>query len=380
MPMTIQEWFCLKNGRQNFKPNVRHDRELMFCHTDEIEERARDSIERSFATGEPVKMIIFGDWGVGKTHAVHHICWWLDQHADYSVESAIVEVGDLNKKSLFSALVRPFLDEIGIDKIVYLANEYTIKVGKNPRDGLRDIGVGSDVAEDYQRFMMTAPNSAPTEATIQAFEHLKGGTVKSITPHTIEQSRSYYDVLAGLGHLFKAVEGKELILIADEAARLEEVDSDDAIRAHWDAVNRMIFDDDNTHFGFIYTLGAAREADFPRVLSHEQTANRIGAGNIIHLGNLSDVEARGFLKKLFDSFIDGDAVDSLIKDNEIDAADKEHYPFEAAALDRFVDFWARDPESSKPRDISDRLTDAAFIAMKRGKRLIDDEVLDQVGM
>ena len=34
-----------------------------------------------FAANEPVKMLILGDLGVGKTHAVNHICWWLNANA-----------------------------------------------------------------------------------------------------------------------------------------------------------------------------------------------------------------------------------------------------------------------------------------------------------
>jgi hypothetical protein len=381
MVATLREWFCLKADRQNFKPNVRKDRGLIFCHTDEIEERAQMSIERSFSTGEPVKMMIYGNWGVGKTHAVRHICWWLEQHSDFSVKSVIVEVGDLNRKSLFGVLVRPFLDEVGISKIVNLVNEYSLKKGKNVREGLKDIGVGNDVIEDYANFMMTPPGSSPVPATEQAFEHLKGGTVRTITPNTIEQSRAFYDVLAALGHLFQAVEGKDLILIADEAARLDEVESDDATRSHWDAVNRMIFDDANGHFGFIYTLGASNEREIPRVLSHAQTANRMGKQNMIKLDNLSDVQVRSFLESLLASFVDRDGVEALVASGDIDkGVDKNIFPFEAAAFDRFVDFWKRDPENSKPRDITDKLTDAAFIAMKVNKRLIDEGVLELARM
>ena len=61
MAHNLSDWFCLKAGRRNFKPNVRKDRELIFCHTDEIEKQVQLSIERSFAIGHPVKMIIYGN-------------------------------------------------------------------------------------------------------------------------------------------------------------------------------------------------------------------------------------------------------------------------------------------------------------------------------
>tara|TARA_R100001594_G_scaffold146630_2_gene198297 strand:- start:719 stop:1867 length:1149 start_codon:yes stop_codon:yes gene_type:complete len=382
MATTLKEWFCLQDGRQNFKPNVRADRELIFCHTEQIEEKAQMSIERSFATGEPVKMMIYGNWGVGKTHAVHHICWWLEQNPEYTAETVFVEVGDINKKSRFDVLIRPFLEEVGINTIVDLVNNYLMSSGgKNIRDGLKAIGIGTEVVEDYASFMMTAPGSTPVPATEQAFEHLKGGATKGGSSGKLEQSRDFYDVLASLGHLFKVVEGKNLILIADEAARLDEVESDDATRSHWDAVNRMIFDDSNIYFGFIYTLGASSERDIPRVLAHPQTESRIGKRNLIKLENLSEIQTKDFLNNLLRQFVDLDEVNKLVGAGTIGAEFKaETYPFTEPAYERFVDHWGRDPENAKPRDICDNLTDAAFIAMKKGKRLIDDATLEAIGM
>ena len=88
----LSEWFCLKDGRANFKPNVNRDKQLFFCHLD-IQSRIVASIERDFALGEPVKMMLLGDWGVGKTHTVHHIQWWLQQNdREYPSETYVVEV------------------------------------------------------------------------------------------------------------------------------------------------------------------------------------------------------------------------------------------------------------------------------------------------
>jgi len=380
MVTTLSDWYCLKNGRQNFKPNARADRDLIFCHTEPIQQKAQMSIERSFATGEPVKMMIYGNWGVGKTHAVHHICWWLDQQPDYSAETVFVELGDVTKKSRFDILVRPFLDEVGIDRIINLVNGYAIATGKNPRNGLREIGIGNDVVEDYASFMMSPPGSTPVPATEQAFEHLMGGS-RSGASSNLTQSREFFDVLAALGHLFKKVESKNLILIADEAARLDEVESDDATRSHWESVNRHIFDDSNIFFGFIYTFGGSSERDKPMVLSHPQTETRLGKQNLIFLDNLSDVQTRDFLKNLITQFVDLEAVAKLAADGTINEEfNADTYPFTEEAYERFIDYWSRTPENAKPRDITDQLTDAAFLAMKQEKRLIDVDIVGNMGM
>ena len=34
MPILLQEWFCLKAERSNFKPHVVNDSRLIFCHNE----------------------------------------------------------------------------------------------------------------------------------------------------------------------------------------------------------------------------------------------------------------------------------------------------------------------------------------------------------
>lgn len=385
MPQLLKDWFCLQPSRQNFKPDARRDRQLLFCHTDEIEEQARYGIERSFAIGEPVKMIIYGNWGVGKTHAVHHISWWLEEHDDYTAKTVFVEVGDITKKSKFDVLLRRFLDEIGMDEISRLVSEYTVSTGTNPREGLRNIGVGHDIVEAYFKFIMSPPGQTPVPATEHAFEHLKGGFVKDGTSSGItsrlEQSTEFFDVLKAIGHLYQAVDATSLIFIADEAAKLEDLEADEATAAHWQATNRLIFDDANSYFGFIYTLAAAAEKNLPRVLTAPQIMNRLGPQNLIQLAELNGPQTTDFLTRLVSQFVDKAALESLEDAGEFDGTfDEATYPFTPTAHARFIDYWKRNPEDAKPRDITDRMNDAAFIAMKKGSRLIDDSALEKAGL
>src|SRR5438046_2443563 len=125
MPTTLREWFCLRPRRDNFKPQVVRDRNLFFCHEDQLQEEILRSIEMRFAANEPVKMLIHGDWGVGKTHTAHHICWWLETNAnDYPAKTVMIEIGDITERSRFDVLVRPFLDELGLDFLIDLAQRY----------------------------------------------------------------------------------------------------------------------------------------------------------------------------------------------------------------------------------------------------------------
>jgi hypothetical protein len=382
---TLREWFHLKPARDNFKLRVKEDSHLIFCHNEEIEEHIVGNIERRFASNEPIKMVIFGDWGVGKTHAAHHIGWWLQEHRDeYPARTVMVEVGDLDKKSRFDILIRPFLDEMGISELVQLASAYQRLKG-NTVQALRDAGVADYVASTIGKFNLAVPGEAPPTAVVDAFHVLQGRkpspTLTSIgLGFQITESKDFFYVLYAIGEMYRTVHGYRLVFIADEAARLDEVSNDEATEAHWIAVNRDIFDDKNNVFGFIYTL-TGKTAKAPRALWDPQLQNRIGQ-SVVELRTLAKHDVETYVQKLVGEVVDMPAVEDAVNRGEINPAefDATKYPFDAPGLARFIDYFQRTQQNAKPRDISDRLDQVGFIAMKTGKHLIDEDALEKARM
>ena len=172
----------------------------------------------------------------------------------------------------------------------------------------------------------------------------------------IDQSQELYSVLAAIGRMVREVNGKQLLLIADEAAKLEAVSDGDATEAHWMSVNRLIFDDNNDNFGFIYTLSGKSRNSIPSVLSDPQVENRIGKENYIQLLPLPPSDVSSFLARLTQEFINLNCVNALLDGGEIQRTGfvQQAYPFTQDALREFVDFFARSQENSKPRDITGR--------------------------
>jgi len=382
---TLNDWFCLKNGRDNFKLKVREDSNLILCHNNEIDNDIIGSIERRFAANEPIKMIIFGDWGVGKTHAANHIGWWLEQHkSEYPAKTVMIEVGDLERKSRFDALVRPFLDALGVPFLVSLAEQY-LKLKGNTVKALREAGVSDYIATTVSKFNLAVTGETPPAVVMDAFQILQGrkpgpGFASNGLGFQLTESREFFSVLCAIGEMYRAVHGHRLVFVADEAARLEEVDNDEATLAHWIAVNRDIFDDKNNSFGFIYTL-TGKANRLPRAIWDPQIQNRIGQ-SAFELRNLARPDVEQYLTKLIDFLVDKSKVNSLVNAGTIDK-DKfnlQSYPFITPARDRFVDFFQRSQENAKPRDISDRLDLLGFIAIKSGSRLIDDKCLEKANM
>jgi len=380
MPVLLRDWFCLKEGRDNFKPHNERDSELVFCHDHLLHDEIQTSIELRFAANEPVKMLILGDWGVGKTHAVNHIRWWLEANsADYPAYPVVIEIGDIDRFSRFDALVRPFLKKLGLNFVVDAVHGYKQQC-PNLVQSLREAGVTPSVADAFAKFLLAMPGDTPPPNVKDSFEYLQGNKLTGEAARMglgqqLTDSTDFYSVLLGVGEMHRVVSGHRIIFIADEAAKLETVDATDATRAHWVNANKLILDDNNTTFGFIYTISARRD-QLPAALYESQLQNRLG-DNVYELQNLAPADVGSFLTRLIEAFVEQDDVNALVAAGDIAPADYrwEDYPFTSAGRTEFVDYFDRSQEDAKPRDICNKLNDVAFIAAKSNKRLIDPDCL-----
>lgn len=386
MVATLKDWFCLKPGRDNFKLKVTEDCQYIFCHEDQVQDEILRSIEMRFAANEPIKMLLYGDWGVGKTHTAHHIRWWLEKNADqYPAHTVMIEIGDIDKKSRFDVIVRPLLDSLGLEFLIELTHNYLTEK-QDIVGALERVGVPHYVSTVIGKFAMAPPGMTPPQVVPDAFNILKGrkppsgGTSMGLGDQLVE-STDFYGVLLAIGEMHRTKYAKRVIFIADEAAKLDDVGNDDATLAHWVATNRLIFDDQNDTFGFIYTLSGKSKRQLPQALWHPQLQNRVGE-NAFELTTLGANDVEGYLHKLRNELIDKNCVSKRANagDDEWRDYSWDRYPFTQPGWDHFVDHFKRNQEDAKPRDISDRLNAVGFVALKSDSPLINEEHLEKAQM
>src|SRR5579885_2948275 len=68
---SFQEWFCLEQGRTNFQIDPVRDREVLLGQP-EWEEEINSRLRRAGILGTPVRLLWWGQFGIGKTHRLHH--------------------------------------------------------------------------------------------------------------------------------------------------------------------------------------------------------------------------------------------------------------------------------------------------------------------
>ena len=388
MRATLHNWFCLKEGRDSFKLKVRQDRDSIFCHEHKIKGEILRGIEMRYAANEPVKMLIFGDWGVGKTHAANHIRWWLESNAEeYPAKTVMIEIGDIEKKSRFDSIVRPLLDELGLDALIQLTRDYNTKEQDGIENALQAAGVEQYIATVFAKLMMATPGMTPPQVVQYAFSVLKGkkpptGGAGMGLGDQLRESGEFYSVLLAIGQMHRTVHGHRILFIADEGAKLDDVADDDATDAHWIAANRAIFDDQNDVFGFIYTVSAKSARAMPNAIWHPQIQNRLSTHNTFELANLDAGGVSDYLSRIIEAIVDKACVDGLVDSGAIerDGFDMGVYPFTPESKARFLDYWDHNQGDAKPRDISDKLNALGFVALKSETRLIDVACLEKASM
>src|SRR3954454_17763487 len=97
---TMTTWFGLKEGHNDFSIENDADARLFFARRD-LDDQLSAILRRSFRTGNPPKMVLYGDWGVGKTHTMRHIQYVIDNTNGFRATVVFVELPDITAKSSF---------------------------------------------------------------------------------------------------------------------------------------------------------------------------------------------------------------------------------------------------------------------------------------
>ena len=380
---TLASWFHLNEGRRSFTPDPVEDNQVVFCHQ-EVQESIQLAVEQAFATGDTLKLLLWGDWGVGKTHTLRHLQYWLDAHrTDFPARTIFAQVGDVSKSSRFSIVHRDLLEGVGLAAVVEMIHKL-IQTGKQLGPTLDHIGVPANISQAFTKLLVATPGQPVPDIVVTAWNYLRGEEVgrDGISlglQSSIEDSKDFYGVLQAIGYLYRTVHETQLIFLVDEAARLETVSAVPEVERHWVHVNTLIFDQQNRYFGFVYTVSGQNADSIPAALFERQIENRL-LNRRIELKPLQPDSVRNFINKLRSSFVDEARVRADTSITSDGAFDWDTYPFTQPAFDHFLDHFQRNREDSKPRDICGKMDAACFRALKAKTHLVDEAALSAINL
>jgi len=379
----LKDWLCLKD-RGDFTILPERDGELFFGET-VLEEQIRTAIEEQMIRGRPPKSVIFGDYGIGKTHMLFHIKYYLEKSYPNKTCVVYLKLPALDVDSTFQILHQRIMESVGMSVIQDLVKRLSLMLsGPNlMRDLIQFFG-----DENFAK----AANSLGSygNLAIEAWRWMCGIELPDASQGNIgvtrnlEQPADYVMVLENVGKLFRESskeESRTLILLIDECEDLGKIKRPDAV-TNWEHALREL--STNNYIGMIFALSTdqtswsktpilGKDAIYTRIVENE-------LGKYLLMPPIGSVEnVRKFVEGML-TLIDKKCAAAKIKDNNLSIS-VDTYPFDADALHAIERFVVETPKRRRPRYIIAVLNKLGVHAFKNKKFYLTGdetkEVLDK---
>ncbi len=365
---TMKTWFGLKDEHVDFTIANDLDARLFFVRH-ELDDTLRSILRRSFRTGNPPKFVLYGDWGVGKTHTMRHVQHVIENTPEFRARVVFVELPDISSKSRFDVAHGALLDALSFDVARLWIQDYQRKHGQKSQDTIREFTQSGDIAIAFGNLGAFGDNSRI------AWDWLRGVELSAVEsrnaglPPSVGQSGHLARILQMFGRLCREVEDNFLVFMLDEATKLSSVSNQDAIN-HWLNAFKVLADDQTKEVGFIVSGSWNDPDEMALPLQDQQVRSRFGEQSYIRLQTLNEAETAVFMKALLSEWIDPDKKKALLKtfaaEADGEAISDECFPFTNDGLASAARYATRQGGYTTPRDIQKTLDDFT-------NRAIDDK-------
>jgi Cdc6-like AAA superfamily ATPase len=377
---TMAEWYGLKDGHKDFFiENDLHAR-LLFARS-ELDGELQSILRKSFRTSNPPKFVLYGDWGVGKTHTMRHIEHVVGSTPGFDAHIVLVEMPDITSKSTFQVAHSALLDALGLNRVKNWMVQFQTKNQSKAQELIQHQTQSEDISRALLTLIGYGENARICWDWLRGVE-LSSAEARSVgLPSALFQSNQLVSVLRILGRLSKDVEGKTLVLMLDEATKLESVSNSDAI-AHWVNAFKILSDKLTKEIGFIVSASFRDPDDMPEPLANAQIRSRFGDKHYIQLRNFDSTEAEVFIRALLVEWVDPTKRTALksthIKETQSESITDETFPFTEKALGRFIEYACRNGGITNPRDLQAALDDILNRAIDDQLHILSGKYLDNV--
>lgn len=375
---TMQSWYGLKEGHTDF--TIENDADAFFARHD-LDKTLRSMLRRSFRTETPPKFVLYGEWGVGKTHTMRHIEHVIAKDANFPASVVFVELPDIEMKSNYKVAHAAFLDALGLEKAREWMMTYQTAHPSNARELIREFTQSGDVAEAFESLISRG------EASRIAWDWLRGCSLSPADarlaglPTSLSQSTLLVRVLQMLGRLSLEADEKLLVFMLDEATKLYYVTNNDA-NNHWVNAFKTLSDPLTKEIGFIISGSWTDTDDMAIPLQDPQITTRFGEQNYIPLHNLDEDETNVFVKALVEEWVDTEKREQLMKQfsAEADGEDVTEISFPMTEEGRLavVQYMCRNGGATTPRDIQKALDDFLNRAIDDGRHILPSTYIQEL--
>jgi len=390
--LSFPEWFCLKDDRQNFHIDPDRDHRFLFGKSewrDDIDARLR----RALALKEPVRLVWWGQYGIGKTHRLKFTEYWM-REKKLLLYPVHVVCRDIEEKSTFDRLHFDLVNNLGRDRMQPFVARYLHKVdsGEPGIAPLQQLTTSPDIVAAIQRFALSASTTRSDDSMqMAAWKFLTGGeldskecSVAGVTRECIDSSVEYAGVLRVLGAVITAETGQQLVYLIDQVEALSKI-RQRSVEGRWVETLRAVLDVRNV--GVVMAIGAENRFDeLPSIMVAPEIVRRFTINNYIEIGAFKRDQTAEFIEGLLGEWIDPAKRDSVAAAEGWASTapdyDVETYPLTRRAFETLCLFCSDelDHKTAKPSEITETINRVTYEAYSTGCRLIDERFLKTQGI
>lgn len=384
--LNLTEFFCFAGGRTNFEINPVRDAAFLFG-----DERwgmeIRQQLRRSIVLDRPFRLVWVGQYGIGKTHRLHHTMYLIESEK-MPILPVDVTCTDIGDKTGFESLQYQLVSNLDFSTMREHARKYMRRV--------TDADPGVAAPETLSQSMDVANAikalGGDIEAlALEAWKYLAGlplskdgrdAQLIGVTKPTLNTSVEYASALGLLGTIVRAETGKRLLYLIDQMEATSKI-TNKAMAARWVETLRAILDLKTV--GLVVAVGgeSASLDEVPRILLEPEIVRRFGHDSYIPMKHFQAVEMEKFLRQMLDVWVDHERLAVVAQAEDWTGNPEfgeETYPFTKSAFERLTAHLSADAERAKPSVVIETLNNIAADAYIDDIRLIDDDVLDQHGI
>lgn len=377
---TLASWFGLKDGHKDFFIANDTDAGLLFARQ-ELDSQLKKILRKSFRTDKPPKLVLYGDWGVGKTHTMHHIIKEIGDTPGYSARVVFVELPDINSRDTFQVAHSALLDALGLSTVKNWMVHFQTRHQSEALPLIQAATQSEDIAKAFLSISGFGDSARVSWDWLRGIPLNAADARNAGLPSYLEQSNQFAAVLRMLGKLSQEIDGEILILMLDEATKLVSVSHGDAIQ-HWKNSLKILSDDLTDEVGLVMSASFPDIDDMPEMLQDDQIQSRFGKGHYIRLQNFGLEETDDFVRALLSQWTDPEKRRVIAAGfaGEADGEDlTDHsFPFTEPALAQFVEYALRNGHTATPRDIQKSLDFIVNSAIDDDRHLISSGYISQL--